>query len=93
MARAKHYVMVIDLHACTGCDTCSVACKQENNLPEDVWWTRVITVSANGEANNGHAYPDVRLDYLPLGCQHCVEGPCVDVCPTAATFRIRSSIA
>lgn len=87
MARAKHYVMVIDLHACTGCDTCSVACKQENNLPEDVWWTRVITVSANGEANNGHAYPDVRLDYLPLGCQHCVEGPCVDVCPTAATFR------
>ncbi len=85
--RAKHYVMVIDLQLCTGCNTCSVACKQENNLPEGVWWTQVITVGSNGDESPQGSYPDLSLEYLPLACQHCVNGPCVDVCPTSATFR------
>ena len=24
---------------------------------------------------------------MPLACQHCADGPCVDVCPSSATFR------
>ena len=32
----KRYVMLVDMQLCTGCNTCSVACKQENNLPVDV---------------------------------------------------------
>jgi molybdopterin-containing oxidoreductase family iron-sulfur binding subunit len=84
---SKHYVMVIDLQLCTGCNTCSVACKQENNLPEGVWWTQVITVGSNGDESPEGVYPDLRLEYLPLACQHCADGPCIDVCPTSATFR------
>lgn len=85
--RTKHYVMVIDLQLCTGCNTCSVACKQENNLPEGVWWTQVITVGSNGDESPQGSYPNLRLEYLPLACQHCANGPCVDVCPSSATFR------
>ena len=85
--RTKHYVMVIDLQLCTGCNTCSVACKQENNLPEGVWWTQVITVGSNGDESPQGRYPNLRLEYLPLACQHCADGPCVDVCPSSATFR------
>ena len=85
--KAKHYVMVIDLQLCTGCNTCSVACKQENNLPEGVWWTQVITVGSNGDESPQGSDPHLSLEYLPLACQHCVNGPCVEVCPTSATFR------
>ena len=88
---AKHYVMVIDLGACIGCDTCTVACKQENNLPTGVAWTQLITVDSFNKNENiqnlRRNYPHVKQDFLPLSCQHCVDGPCVDVCPTSATFR------
>lgn len=88
----KRYVMVIDLQLCTGCNTCSVACKQENNLPEGVWWTQVVTVGGNGEDAPAGTYPDLHLDYLPLACQHCANGPCIDVCPSGATTRRNDGI-
>jgi dimethyl sulfoxide reductase iron-sulfur subunit len=79
--------MVIDLALCTGCNTCSIACKQENNLPEGVLWTQVITLSQNGADTPTGSFPEYGLDYLPLGCQHCANAPCLDVCPTSATHR------
>lgn len=30
------YGMAIDLNRCFGCQTCAVACKMANNLPNDV---------------------------------------------------------
>ena len=83
----QHYVMLIDLQLCTGCNTCSVACKQENNLPEGVWWTRVVTIGGDGDDAPIGTYPDLRLEYMPLACQHCADGPCVQVCPSGATSR------
>jgi len=82
-----HHVMLIDLAQCTGCNTCSVACKQENNLPEEVWWTQVITLGKNGGDAPTGEFPDLQLDYLPLSCQHCASAPCLDVCPSGATQR------
>lgn len=84
---AKRCVMVIDPQACTGCHTCAVACKQENNLPEGVWWMQVITVGADGDDAPAGEYPDLRLEYMPLACQHCANGPCAEVCPTSAAHR------
>ena len=89
---ARRYVMLIDLQLCTGCNTCSVACKQENNLPQGVWWTQVVTVGGDGEDAPAGTYPDLRLDYLPLACQHCANGPCIDVCPSSATSRREDGI-
>lgn len=37
------YVMVIDISKCIGCRACAVACKVNNNLPDDIWYNRVIT--------------------------------------------------
>lgn len=88
----KRLGMVIDLQACTGCNTCSVACKQENNLPEGVWWTQVITLGDVGEDSTEGEFPNLRLDYLPLACQQCVEAPCVEICPSTATFRNEQGI-
>jgi molybdopterin-containing oxidoreductase family iron-sulfur binding subunit len=88
----KRYVMVIDLQTCTGCNTCSVACKQENNLPDGVWWTQVVTLGVNGNDTPAGQYPDLYMDYLPLECQHCANAPCVEVCPTSATSRTEEGL-
>jgi phenylacetyl-CoA:acceptor oxidoreductase subunit 1 len=32
-------------------------------------------------------YPDVQRAFVPVGCQHCDEPPCLDVCPTTATRK------
>ena len=70
--------MVIDLRRCVGCQTCTIACKQEHGLPAGTFW-RYVADCEVGE------YPDVRRMFLPMKCMHCAEPPCVPVCPTGAS--------
>lgn len=74
------YVMVVDLDRCVGCQTCTAACRQANATPPGVQWRRVLDFEV-GE------YPDVRRTFVPVGCMHCAEPPCMEVCPTTATRR------
>ena len=77
------YGMVIDLKRCIGCNSCTIACKQENATPKNITWARVI-LSETG------TYPNARLTYLPVLCNHCAEPPCVDVCPTGASQKLEN---
>jgi phenylacetyl-CoA:acceptor oxidoreductase subunit 1 len=70
--------MVIDLGRCVGCQTCTIACKQEHGLPPGIAWRFVLDVEVG-------QYPDVRRLFLPMQCMHCAEPPCVPVCPTGAS--------
>ena len=70
--------MVIDTRRCVGCQTCTIACKQEHGLPAGTGW-RFVADCEIGE------YPDVRRIFLPMQCMHCAEPPCVPVCPTGAS--------
>ena len=72
------YVMVADLRRCVGCQTCTAACKEANATPPDVQWRRVLDIEV-GE------YPNVNRIFVPTGCQHCADPPCMHVCPTTAT--------
>lgn len=82
------YGMVIDTERCLGCHTCSVACKQANNLPSDIWWNRVLTDGGDFMDTAEGAYPaDLQLDLLPVSCQHCENPACVKVCPVGATYK------
>ncbi len=72
------YVMVADLRRCVGCQTCTAACKLANGTPPGVQWRRVLDIEV-GE------YPNVNRVFLPVGCQHCAEPPCLEVCPSGAT--------
>jgi phenylacetyl-CoA:acceptor oxidoreductase subunit 1 len=72
--------MVIDLRKCVGCQTCTIACKQTNNTPPKVFW-RWVADCETGE------YPDVERRFVPMGCQHCANPPCLEVCPTTATYK------
>ena len=74
------YVMVADLRRCVGCQTCTAACKEANGTPPGVQWRRVLDIET-GE------YPAVRRSFVPTGCQHCDEPPCLEVCPSTATKK------
>ncbi|HLB13805.1 MAG TPA: 4Fe-4S dicluster domain-containing protein [Burkholderiales bacterium] len=74
------WAMAADLRRCIGCQTCTAACRQANATPPDVQWRTVLDLET-GE------FPDVRRSFVPVGCMHCGDPPCENVCPTTATKR------
>ncbi|MBI3547320.1 MAG: 4Fe-4S dicluster domain-containing protein, partial [Gammaproteobacteria bacterium] len=80
----QRWGMLIDISKCSDCDACVTACHEENgvtghNRPAtDPQWIRKVTLKDN---QTGY------VQTLPVMCQHCEEPPCVDVCPTGASFR------
>ena len=76
--------MLIDTAQCKdGCNDCVTACNKENGLSggtaaTDSQWMRKIEIK---DISSGRELS------LPMMCQHCEHPPCVDVCPTAASFK------
>jgi anaerobic dimethyl sulfoxide reductase subunit B (iron-sulfur subunit) len=70
-------LFTIDIARCTGCYTCSVACKDRAGLPDEVDWLRV-------EMHEGGVYPHPTLTYRVVHCFHCAAPACASVCPTGA---------
>ena len=86
--------MLIDVSRCaSGCTACVEACNTESGLSlmkrpegasEDQWdqqipkWIRRVKVQDHLTG---------RVASFPIMCQHCESPPCVDVCPTNASFR------
>jgi phenylacetyl-CoA:acceptor oxidoreductase subunit 1 len=71
--------MVIDLTKCIGCGACSIVCGQTNQISVNKL-RRVFDCGISGP-------PDRQRIYLPISCMHCSKPPCLDVCPTNATYR------
>lgn len=74
------YAMAIDVDRCLGCQACLVACKAENEVPDDRYRLRMReTVTGT--------FPDLAAEIRLEQCFHCADAPCVPVCPTGATFQ------
>ncbi len=80
----RRWGMLIDVAKCNDCDACVTACREENgwqghNRPAtDAQWIRKVKLK---DTETGY------VQTLPLMCQHCEHPPCVDVCPTGASFK------
>jgi len=77
--------MLIDVNSCSDdCNACVDACNDEHGLwPDktsmtDSQWIRKLTVR---DPQTEHSQS------FPVMCQHCENPPCVDVCPTGASFK------
>ncbi len=76
--------LLIDSNKCTvDCDACVKACFTEHWIkeahgPTDSQWIRKVNLK-NLSTGKTHS--------LPVMCQHCEHPPCVDVCPTGASFK------
>ncbi len=93
---AKRWGILVDANRCTnGCDDCVTACEEENgwgsanpseehsSAEQKSQWIRKVTIR-NKETQH--------VITLPLLCQHCEHPPCVDVCPTGASFKREDGI-
>ncbi len=79
------FALVIDMNRCVGCRTCTVACKMENNLPLGISRMRVFNPQGNLYFDKPVGiYPNLKMYWTPVPCQHCDEAPCVQVCPSGA---------
>lgn len=80
----QRWGIVIDIAKCTDCGACVTACHDENGIvghgrpATDAQWIRTVTLK---DKHTGY------VQTLPVMCQHCEHPPCVDVCPTGASFR------
>ncbi len=81
----KRWGMLINVNRCTSdCNGCVEACVKEHNLTEEVpaaikpQWIRKVGLR---DKQTDKEYS------LPIMCQHCENPPCVDVCPTGASFK------
>ena len=82
------YGMVIDVKRCIACSTCVVGCKVENNLPQDMWWNKVVNEGgANPDSPAGTYGGEMSMSSYTLSCQHCDKPACVAVCATGATWK------
>ena len=82
-----HYGFAIDQQRCIGCHTCAVACKIENNLPDEMWWNRILTDGGAEMDIPAGEFPNSTIEYVPVNCQHCANPACVKVCPVGATYQ------
>ena len=73
----------INLRRCIGCNTCAVACKMQNNVPDGMLWNRVLTEGCERFDSAEGTYPNLSRTYLPLACQHC-ENPACERVPERA---------
>lgn len=92
MANTK---IVCNLQRCTGCWTCSLACKVGNNLPDDAFRLTVRTLgSGEGIDRPAGTWPDLHESWKPEWSASCTKCPervsaneepyCVHSCPNGA---------
>jgi len=70
-----------DQTRCTGCFTCTVACKDWHDIPAGpATWRGVIEIEKG-------KFPNLFVAYFVTGCWHCANPACVTACPVDAISK------
>lgn len=75
------YGFFFDQSRCTGCHTCSIACKVWYDLPKGpLKYMRVYQWEKG-------TFPNIDIHILAIPCYHCENPACVDACPNGAIYK------
>lgn len=83
------YGFFFDNARCTGCRTCSLACRDYNDTPRELSFRKVYDVEGGSweQAEDGTYTTNAFVYHISLGCQHCADPACVKACPTTAMHK------
>ena len=65
---SKKFRMIYDENLCIGCQSCSVACRSENEVPNDVFGLQV-------RIQTGGTFPDLKMNFKRQSCVMCDNAP------------------
>lgn len=95
--KKERLAMVIDLRKCIsekGCTKCIDACNKIHNIPdfgeskdEIKWIWKEPYEDAFVDQENFYMQDEFKNKNVPVFCNNCDNPPCVEVCPTQATFK------
>jgi anaerobic dimethyl sulfoxide reductase subunit B (iron-sulfur subunit) len=77
----KQMAFYFDQNRCIGCYTCSVACKDWNNITSELISWRTIKIIEKGK------FPNLFLAYYSYSCYHCKDPLCIKVCSSNAIIK------
>ena len=84
----KQYGFFIDISRCTGCKTCTLACKDYKELGPNQNFRRVYEYTGGNWKKEGETWrPDVFAYYVSMACNHCEDPACIPVCPEKAITK------
>jgi len=69
----------VDISRCIGCKACEVACVTANDLDPSSARNWVPFLESDDAVGN--------TSFAPYLCHHCEDAPCVEACPTGASFK------
>jgi len=75
-----NFAMALDYQNCINCKACEIACKEQNGVQLGADKQR-IWVGQTEKSIFGKPF----VNFYPSQCNHCMDAPCVDVCPTGAS--------
>lgn len=97
VAKKERLAMVVDLRKCIsqkGCTKCIDTCNKIHNIPdfgetkdEIKWIWKEPYEDAFIDQENFYMTEKFKDKKVPVFCNNCDNPPCVEVCPTQATFQ------
>jgi len=80
------WAMVTDLSKCVACKACTIACNAEWGVPAGYARTHVRTTPVSG------TFPALQASPFVAQCNHCDHPPCIEACPSGATYQAEDGI-
>ncbi len=90
------YAILTDTTLCTGCERCVEACRDKNNLGDDVprrWKSRIDDLSSTRFTTIVRRRDEEKpgIHFVRQQCRHCLEPACVSACLVGALQQPKDS--